>query len=135
MHVAIISTGMKTFAFVSGWLAVALTLVVTMSGCGRSGTDAVTGSMEQSFKPAEPEVQQAVQQVNTELRAGNYPQAARLLAPALEKQPLTDAQKQAVTATLKQINDAIAVNPSLETAEMYQLRQRMFKSVYGQSRF
>jgi hypothetical protein len=132
---AVISTHMKTFALLNGRLTVALTLVVMISGCGRNSTDAVTGSMERSFKPADPQIQQAVQQVNAELRAGNYPQAARLLAPTLEKQPLTDAQKQAVTATLKQINDAIAANPSLETAEMYQLRQRMFKSVYGQSRF
>ena len=58
-----------------------------------------------------------------------------MLIPVLENRKLTEAQEQAVGATLKQINDAIVADPSLETAEMYQMRQKLFRSVYGQGGF
>jgi hypothetical protein len=91
--------------------------------------------LEVSFQAERPEVQRAVQQVAAELRAGNVPQAVRLLIPVLENRKLTEAQEQAVGATIKQINDAIAADPNLQTAEMYQVRQKLFRSVYDQGGF
>jgi len=48
---------------------------------------------------------------------------------------LSEAQKQAVGLALKQVNDAIAANPTLDTKEMYELRAKMYKAVDGGSRF
>ena len=131
------STMMNPSIFVRGSLGVALALVLAwgVCGCGGKGAGNAAGALEQSFQTEGPEIQQAVQQVAAELRSGNVQQAVRLLIPVLENRKLTEAQEQAVGATLKQINDAIVADPSLETAEMYQMRQKLFRSVYGQGGF
>jgi hypothetical protein len=116
-------------------LALALVLAWGVCGCGSKGATDATGDLEVSFQAERPEVQRAVQQVAAELRAGNVPQAVRLLIPVLENRKLTEAQEQAVGATIKQINDAIAADPNLQTAEMYQVRQKLFRSVYDQGGF
>ena len=91
--------------------------------------------LQQSFQSAEPEVKQAVQTVTTSLKAGNYAEATRALTPVVTGRKLSEAQKQAVGLALKQVNDAIAANPTLDTKEMYELRAKMYKAVDGGSRF
>jgi len=80
-------------------------------------------------------VQQAVVQVNTQLKAGQYEQATRTLAPLVSGRPLTVQQKQAVGTALKQINEAVAAESNLDTKEMYELRAKMFKAVHSGPRF
>jgi hypothetical protein len=58
-------------------------------------------------------------------------QAAKSLVSVLDAARLTPPQNQAVGIALKQINDAIAANPNLNSAEMYQLRQKLFQAVYN----
>jgi len=65
------------------------------------------------------------------LQAGNYTEATRVLAPVVSEQALTDEQRQAVGVALQQINQSIAVNPSLDTKEMYEMRAKMFKAVHN----
>ena len=91
--------------------------------------------LQESFQTAAPEVQQAVQQVTTSLKAGNYQQATRTLAPVVDGRPLTDAQRHAVGVALQQINQAIATDPQLDTREMYELRAKMFRAVDSGPRF
>jgi hypothetical protein len=122
---------MKAFLSFFPWAVV--TLVLFGWGCSKNAGDA-TKPLEQSFQ-GETRSQEAIQQVTANLKAGNYQQAVQHLAPVIENRKLTDQQKKAVTATLQQINQAIAANPQLETPEMYKLRQKMFKAVYGQNRF
>jgi hypothetical protein len=94
-----------------------------------------TEPLKQSFEKAAPEVKQAIQAVNVNLRAGNYAEATRVMSPAINGQQLTDAQKEAVALALKQINQAVAANPNLDNAELYRQRQQMFNQVYRGSRF
>lgn len=117
-------------------LAFLSVVILGVSGCGKkeAAVDA-TKPLEESFKTAEPEVQKAVNQVTTQLKAGNYAEATRVLAPVVSGRPLTDSQKQAVGVALKQINQSIAANPSLDTKEMYELRRKMFDAVHRGPRF
>ena len=114
-------------------LASVLLVAAGVVSCGKKVASDASAALEQSFQQAEPETQQAIEEVTSNLRARNYSQAMRHLAPVIENRRLTEAQKQAVTTMLQQVNDAIVADPSLETAEMYRMRQNMFHSVYGKS--
>jgi hypothetical protein len=111
--------------------AVALHLV----GCQREPPVDATQPLQQSFQTAAPEVKQVIATVNISLKANDYAQATKALAPLVTQRPLTDPQKQAVGLALQQINQAIAANPALDTKEMYQLREQMFLAVHSGPRF
>lgn len=113
-----------------------ITLVCSALSCREQEAPAdASKPLQQSFQTAEPEVQQAIRTVTTDLKAGNYAEATRKLAPVVDGRRLTEPQKQAVGIALKQINQAIAANPSLDTKEMYDLRAKMFQAVYSGPRF
>lgn len=112
-----------------------MTLVLCATGCGRQAGSDATKPLQESFKAAEPEVQKTIASVNASLKTGNYAEATRALAPLVTDRPMTDAQKQAVGVALKEINQAVAANPALDTKEMYELRARMFKAVHSGPRF
>jgi len=116
-------------------LSVLLTLALGAAGCGGQAKSDATKPLQESFKAAEPEVQKAIASVNASLKTGNYAEATRALAPLVTDRPMTDAQKQAVGVALKEINQAVAANPALDTKEMYELRARMFKAVHSGPRF
>lgn len=107
------------------------------AGCGggkKVQADA-TEPLQESFATAEPEVKKAIEEVNTNLKAGNYAEATRALAPVVEQRVLTEPQKHAVGVALQQMNQAIAADPSLDTREMYELRAKMFQATRRGSRF
>ena len=80
-------------------------------------------------------MQQAVVQVNTHLKAGEYAEATRVLVPLVSGSPMTAEQKQAVGIALKQINQSLAANPKLDTKEMYELRSKLYQAVQSGPRF
>ena len=114
-------------------------LVVALSmnlvGCGQAAKTDATQPLQQSFQTAEPEVKKTIEAVNTSLKAGNFAEATKALAPLVTQRPMTDAQKQAVGLALQQVNQAIAANPALDTKEMYELRAKMFEAVHRGPRF
>ena len=111
-------------------------MALSSMGCKKKEAQAdATQPLQQSFQTAEPETKQVIQTVNTSLKAGNYTEATRALAPVVSRRNLTEPQKQAIGVALQQINQAIAANPALDTKEMYELRQKMFRAVDGGSRF
>ena len=113
-----------------------LALALGSMSCKKKDAQAdATRPLQQSFQTAEPETKQVIETVNTSLKAGNYTEATRALAPVVSRRNLTEPQKQAIGVALKQINQAIAANPALDTKEMYELRQKMFRAVDGGSRF
>ena len=111
-------------------------MALSSMGCKKKEAQAdATQPLQQSFQTAEPETKQVIQTVNTSLKAGNYMEATRALAPVVSRRNLTEPQKQAIGVALQQINQAIAANPALDTKEMYELRQKMFRAVDGGPRF
>ena len=110
-------------------------LAMNFAGCGGAAKTDATQPLQQSFQTAEPEVKKTIETVNTSLRSGNYAEATKALAPLVTGRPLTDPQKQAVGLALQQVNQAIAVNPGLDTKEMYDLRLKMFEAVHRGPRF
>ena len=104
---------------------------IALVGCKKEAKVDATKSLEQSFATAAPEVKQSIQAVNANLKSGNVMEAVKQLDPILNTPKLTEQQLQAVAITLKQVNDAIAANPALESKEMYELRKKMFFKVYG----
>ncbi len=115
---------------------VPLTLAATalafgLVACKKETKVDATKPLEQSFATAAPEVQQNVQAVTANLKSGNYVEAVRRLDPVLNTANLTPEQTQAVGVALKQVNDAVAANPNLDTKEMYEMRKKMFFKVYG----
>jgi hypothetical protein len=111
-------------------LAVLAVMVLCAPGCRRQAAPDATQPLQQSFQAAEPEVQQVISKVNTQLKAGQYAEATRTLAPVVSGRPLSEPQKQAVGVALQQINKSIAANPKLDTKEMYELRAKMFRAVH-----
>jgi hypothetical protein len=101
------------------------------AGCKNQKQTDASQPLTQSFQAADPATQQAVQVVTTHLRSGNYTEAARSLAPVLSQPNLTAPQKRAIGLALDQMNKAIAENPALDSKEMYELRQRMFRAVHS----
>jgi len=104
---------------------------LVLAGCKKEAIQDASKPLQQSFQGAEPEVQQAVATFSNKAKAGDYPEATRALASVVRNRSLTEPQKEAVGQALKQINQAMAVNPALDTKEMYELRQRMFTAVYS----
>lgn len=124
---------MKPLCRLSWFLAPTLALCL-VSCKGERRVDA-TQPLQQSFQTAEPEVQQAIARINTSLKADNYAEATRALAPLVTQRPLTEPQREAVGVALQQINQAVAANPALDTKEMYELRAQMFQAMRRGSRF
>jgi hypothetical protein len=122
---------MKRFTTLSFVATAVLTLCVS---CKKGPETDATQPLQQSFQAAEPEVKTAIDTVTTNLKAQNYAEATRALAPVITR-PLTDQQRQAVGVALNQINDAVAANPALDTKEMYEMRAKMFKAVHSGPRF
>ena len=116
-------------------LLAAMLLAPVLLSCNKQGGTDATKPLQQTFQTAEPEVKQAIETVSTSLKAGNYAEASRALAPVVSTHNLTDPQRQAVGLALQQINQAIAANPALDTKEMYDLRAKMFKAYDGGKRF
>jgi len=117
------------------WLLVVPLLVLPASSCKKQVQADATQPLQESFQAAEPEVKQAIEVATSSLKAGNYVEATKALAPVVEQRVLTDPQKQAVGIAIQQINQAIAVDPSLDTKEMYELRAKMFQATRRGSRF
>jgi Tfp pilus assembly protein PilP len=124
---------MKPLTRLSLLIVPALALCVV--GCKQATPVDATQPLQQSFQTAAPEVQQVIATVNNSLKANNYTEATKALAPVVTQRVLTDPQKQAVGVALQQINQAIAANPALDTKEMYQLRAQMFRAVQSGPRF
>lgn len=103
-------------------------LLVAASGCKRDSRVDATKPLQESFQAAEPELKHAIDDVNARLKAGDYVQASRALEPVVTSRPLTEPQRQAVGMALQQINQAIAADPSLDTKEMYELRNKMYRA-------
>jgi hypothetical protein len=108
---------------------------IGVAGCGKHKQTDASQPLTQSFQAAEPATKQAVQVVASQLRSGNYPEVAKSLPPILNQPNLTAQQKRAIGLALDQMNKAVAENPALDTKEMYELRQRMFRAVDGGPRF
>jgi hypothetical protein len=116
------------------WLIIPA-LAMCLASCKRTPQADATQPLQQAFQTAAPEVQQAIATVNTSLKAKNYAEATRTLAPLVTQRPLTDPQRQAVSVALQQVNQAIAANPALDTKEMYELRAQMFQAMRRGPRF
>jgi len=108
-------------------------LALSATGCGKRSPS--ESGLQQSFATAEPEVQQAIQTVAADLKAGSYAEATRALAPIVTTRSLSEPQKQAVAQALQQVSQEVAKNPALDTKEMYELRRKMFEAMRGNSRF
>jgi len=108
-------------------ILIGLAVVFSLLGCGKKEAAAdASKPLTQSFQSAEPEVQQAVNSAVANLNAKNYNEAARALNPVITSRPLNEQQREAVAEALKQLNQAITANPSLDTKELYEMRQKMF---------
>jgi hypothetical protein len=103
------------------------------TGCGKRTQP--ESALQQSFATEEPEVQQTIQTVTANLKAGSYAEATRALAPIVSGRPLSEPQKQAVAQALQQVSQEVAKNPALDTKEMYELRRQMFQSIRSSGRF
>jgi aconitase B len=112
-------------------LCLVVAVLAVSVGCKKKAPVDATQPLQQSFQQAEPEVQKAIQTATASLKAQNYLEASRALAPIVTGRKLTEAQKDAVGVALHQMNNAIAANPSLDTKEMYELRQKMFQAAVG----
>ena len=118
------------------FLASAAAVATCILSCQKKGTTVdATQPLQQSFQTAEAEVKQAIETVNSSLKAGNYTEAGRALAPIVTTHTLTEPQRQAVGVALQQISQGIAADPTLDTKEMYELRAKLYHAYDGGKRF
>src|SRR5262245_37806915 len=78
------------------FIAIVCALAFFAAGCGKESKTDATKPLQQSFEQAEPEIKQSIQAVTVSLKAGNYNEAAKSLAPVVSGRKLTEPQKQAV---------------------------------------
>jgi hypothetical protein len=109
---------------------IAAVLVIGLAGCKKEAKVDATKPLEQSFQAASPEVKATIQAANKSLQAGNYGAATEALLPAVNGQQLTEPQRQALALSLKQINQAIAANPGLDSADLSRKRRQIFDRIY-----
>jgi hypothetical protein len=112
-------------------------VLLSLAGCHRkeAATDA-TKPLAQSFDGARPDVKQAIEAVNARLRSRDYVGAIRTLTPVVENAgKLTEQQKQAAGTALRQVNEALATNPALDTKELYEERRKLAKALNPGLRF
>ena len=124
---------MKPYTRLSFFVVTALASCLV--GCSKTPKVDATQPLQQSFETAAPDVKQAIATVNASLKANDYAEATKVLAPVATQGPLTEPQRQAVGTAIRQIDQAIAANPALDTKEMYELRARMFQAVHNGPRF
>jgi len=110
-----------------GWLC--------LLGCHKEARVDASRSLEQSFHTAEPAVKQAITTATASLKAGDYTDMARTLNPVLTGRELTPEQKEAAGLLFRQINQALAANPNLDSKELYELRLKLHRGVTGGKRF
>ena len=70
---------MKSFTLLTFTVACASALCLT--GCKREAHPDISKPLQESFQAAEPEVKRAIDTAATSLKAGNYGEATRALAP------------------------------------------------------
>ena len=101
------------------------------AGCGnhQAKVDA-TKPLQESFQGASPEVQTRIEAVNASLRAGDYNAAVDTLLPVVNGQQLSEAQRRAAALSLQQINQAIAANPKIDSAELFKKRRQLAQKLY-----
>jgi hypothetical protein len=105
-------------------------LVVGLSGCNKGRVTDATKPLEQAFAGSNPREDEAIQMVCSNFNAGEYLKAAKILDPIVEGRKLTAEQKRAVALALKQINEATVNNTNLDSSEMYQVRDKLFRAAY-----
>jgi hypothetical protein len=100
-------------------------------GCKKETRTDASRPLEQSFPASDPETKQALATATTSLKAGKYVEACRALEPLLARGKLTPQQREAVGLMFRQVNQAIAANPSLDSKELYELRVKLAKAARG----
>jgi hypothetical protein len=120
---------MKSFPLLSFLVVTALSLCLV--SCKKAAKADATQPLQQSFETAAPEIKEAIATVNASLKAKDYVAATKALAPVVTQHALTDAQRQALGVALKEISQAIAANPALDSKEMYELRAKMFQAFHS----
>jgi hypothetical protein len=112
------------------WLIVPA-LALSLVSCKRERRVDASQPLQESFQSAGLEVQRSIATVNSSLKTNNYAEATRALVAVVRQRALTDPQRQAIGLALQQINQAIGANPALDTKEMYQLRDQIFRAVHN----
>lgn len=82
------------------------------------------------FKEHPRKVQTRIEAVNASLRAGDYNAAVDTLLPVVNGQQLSEAQRRAAALSLQQINQAIAANPKIDSAELFKKRRQLAQKLY-----
>ena len=111
--------------FTLGLFFISLALTAYLTGCKQEARVDATPALAQSFQAAEPEAKQVIGRANASLKVGNITEATRTLEPLVVSRKLTEPQKEAIGVALRQINQAIAAKPALDSKEMYELRARI----------
>jgi len=118
---------MKTITNAS--FVVAFALALFSSGCGKSAPPVpdTSPALQQAFESAAPALKERIASVATDLKAQKFIEVTKALDEIVAGGKLTEAQEQAISSTILEINEAAANNPKLDTPEMYQLRSQMFQ--------
>ena len=86
-------------------------------------------TLQQAFETAAPALKQGAETAASHLQAKNYAEATKALEPLAMNPSLTEPQKQAILIAIRQIGDAIANDPKLNTPEMAALRSKIFSAL------
>lgn len=110
---------------------VVLACLAFVMGCGKATPPPADSgpTLQQAFESASPTLKQGAETVAGLIQARNYAEATKALEPLALSPALTEPQAQAVLIAIRQIGDAIASNPKLDTPEMAALRSKMFSAL------
>jgi hypothetical protein len=105
-------------------------------GCKKSEPPVADTSpaLQQAFESADPALKERVAAVAADVKAKKLVDATKALDQLVSSARLTDAQAQAISNTILEMNEVAANNPEVDSKEMYDLRSKMFQSLRRRGR-
>lgn len=111
---------------------VALAAVVT--GCSKEPSNKVVAQqLQTSFAGADVPVKDDVIQAAHAVQAGNYAAAVASMDRAVQKQPMSEAQRQAVAVFIGHTRKAIEQSPNLNSPQTYKALSDLTLHTFGEN--
>ena len=126
---------MKSLVHRACWTVALIACAWTLPGCGHKATapKVMAQLLENSFSNADSTVKQNVSQASAAVQNGNFPQAIITMNQLTQRQPLDQAQKQAMSLLIQQTRQAVNENPKLNSPELYKAMSDLVLRVHGEN--
>lgn len=111
-----------------------MALSTVLTGCSKEPSNKVVAEqLKTSFAEAGAPVKDEVVQAANAVQAGNYATAITSMDRAIQKQPISEAQRQAVAVFIGHTRRAIEQSPNLNSPETYKALSDLTLHTFGEN--